>query len=895
MNEAILFVAALFSLLLTVIYWAARKQQKLQAEVRSARRVESLAGFRMAKTYSLEEILREILTTLMRVYSSRGGTLEFHGKLFSDHSITLGSKDWKPFPFLKNEEQDLKESGQQSKGFQRYPETKEGHIAFIVNDEDFSCRIDLNGGTAPTHSEYWHIQELVREKISWIIYEKINRTAKAALEEIELPYAVLDINGKQLLNNGLEVGLPDVDESELSKAIGSLCAVGREQILFTAEKSKRKVLVRRVDRGLFAAFFPHDRSGQERGSVGAMESLLYQALDDFSMGMVLLNRDERRQDTQYKITKINTAFYRIFGLDGSNSQSDEVEEILTSAMGPDDMKKFSVGGSHSITNFSYMRRDGLKVRARLTIVKAPDESSLIIFEPVDNTHFLTSSYRHLLDAAQHLYATGDVRQYLREIRDATGSDGVALARRTPDMQGFELREKVGFIINVPQLLLEDLPTRDFINAQGYLVIPMKDGDKVTDALIALKPSEEAIEIALVGAKILEAHNLLQGENHEVHLQNMRYLAEAKRADEATKLKSEFLASMSHEIRTPLNSIIGFADIIHTEVKDLPRELMSEFSGNIVAAGKHLLSLINDILDLTKVETGKMKLDLQEFSISEVVESVQRILKPLLDKGRVNLETKIEEGLDVFIADTVKFKQILYNLLNNAITYSPQGSAVRLEIGRSADGIEMKVVDKGVGIKKEDIDRLFKPFSQLNGKDGGSGLGLLLTRKLAELHGGAIWIDSEYGSGTTVVAYLPNCPAGAAENKVERPGENEKERVFFVTADGHLFDLLATVVDGMGFTLERIEPQLVGKQVKEANEDTVWVIDASPENLNDGIISACRDASKVLLLTEPQDIRAVSELLAAGTLGNDYEGKVSFIDRRNFTKSELLAELNTTGH
>lgn len=895
MNQAILFAALLFLLLLIVVHWAARKRRKLEAEVQSARRVDTLAGFRMSRTYSLEETLRQLLATLSRAYASKDATLEFHGTVFGDHSITVGGNDCQPIPLLENESYDTKESNQLRNGFRRQPETNEGNITFIVNDEDFSCRVELNGGTSPTHGEYRHIQELMREKISWVIYEKTNRAAIAALEEMELPYAVFDVKGRPLVSNGLQKDLPDIDKSEISKAICNLCAVGRDQILLTMEKSKRKVVVRRVDRGLFAAFFPFDSFPLEHGSADAMESLLYQALDDLNMGAVLLSQDERRQDTQYRITKINKAFYRIFGLEGSNAQSDEVEEILTSAMGPDETKRFSVGAPHSITDFSYMRRDGLKVRARLTTIKAPDASSLIIFEPVDDTDFLISSYRRLLDAAQDLYTTGDVRQYLREIRDATNSDGIALARRAPNPHGFELREKVGFIINVPQLLLEDIPSRELINAQGYLVVPMKERGEVAGALIALKPSEDAIQIALIGAKLLEAHNLLRRENHEVHLQNMRYLAEAKRADEATKLKSEFLASMSHEIRTPLNSIIGFADIIQSEGKDLPKELMSEFSGNIVTAGRHLLSLINDILDLTKVETGKMKLDLQEFSIGEVVESIQRILKPPLDKGHVTLQTKIEEGLDAFIADAVKFKQILYNLLNNAITYSPQGSTVKLEIGRSADGIEIKVIDKGAGIKKEDIDRLFKPFSQLDGKKGGSGLGLLLTRRLAELHGGAIWIDSEYGNGTTVVAYLPNCPAGIAEAKTDKSGEDEKESVLFVTSDKHLFDLLAAIVDGMGFTLERIEPELVEEQARETNEDTVWVIDASPENLNEGVISACRDASKVLLLTGPEDTETVSRLLEAGSLGNDYESKVSFIDRRNFTKSELLAELNMPGH
>ncbi len=893
MSETILFLATVFSLLLTFVYWIAKKRQKLEVDLQSSRRIESLAGFRIAKSYSLEEVLREILATLARAYGSNIAALEFHGTGFGDFSIRTGKKVRKSFDFLKSDESSSTVTDYQSPAMHKYNGIADRHTAFIVNDEHFSCRVDLEGGILPAHGEYWYIQELMREKISWIINEKLTQTARAALSELGITYTAFDANGKSILGNGNGISLTQgIDEPELRKAISELSGTTREQLTIT--KNKNKVLVRRVDKGLFAVISPSDTASSPEGNTGTIESLLFQALDDFSMGVVVLSKDDHRKDAQYRISNINKAFYRIFGLDGSNAQSDEVEEILSAAMGPEETKKFSVGGSHSTTDFSYMRRDGLRVRARLTVVKGSDESRLIIFEPVENTHAIMSSYRQLINAAHHLFATGDVRLYLKEIRDATHSDGVALAVRTSDLKTFELTEKVGFIINVPQMVLDDLPSRDLINSQGYLVVPMKGRDAVTDALIALKPNEDAIEIFMVGAKILEAHNLLQRENHELLMQNARAISEAKRAGEATRSKSEFLASMSHEIRTPLNSIIGFADIIHTEANDLAAGLLGEFSGNIVTAGKHLLSLINDILDLTKVETGKMKLDLQEFSINEVVESITRILKPLLDRGHISLETRIEDGLDVFVADTVKFKQILYNLLNNAITYSPEGSPVVLDISRSADGIEMKVIDKGTGIKKEDIDKLFKPFSQVGKRNGGSGLGLLLTKRLVELHGGVIWIDSEYGSGTTVVTYLPNCPDGALEKKVHEPIPDEEGQVFFLTTDDHLFQLMAAVVDGMGFSLRKIDPRLVREYEEQTTESTVWVVDASPENLNSEILEACKRASKVLLLTAPENIRTVSDKLSAGPLGSECESKISFIDRRNFTKSELLAELSMAG-
>ncbi|MCL4539777.1 MAG: hypothetical protein M1378_09325 [Bacteroidetes bacterium] len=450
MSETILYLAAAFSLLLTVAYWIARKRQKLEAELLSARRIESLAGFRISKSYSLEEVLKEVLTTLTRAYASCGAVLEFHGRGFGDFSIRVGDKERGQFSLPKKNDGNSTGVDEGSIGPRKYDETREGHVAFIINDEDFSCRVDLDGGVLPAHSEYWYIQELMREKISWIMNEKVNQTAKAALKEIGIPYAALDVNGKPFLSNTDAAGLlQDVDEAELRRAIGDLSDTKTEQVMFTAEKSKQKILIRKVDKEVFAAFFPSDTPAGSQGKYGAVESLLFQTLDDFSMGVVVLNKDDRRKDSQYRITNINRAFYRIFGLDGSNAQSDEVEEILSAALGPDETKKFSVGGSHSTTDFSYMRRDGLKVRARLTVVKGADDSRLIVFEPMENTHLLMSSYRQLINAAHHLFATGDVRLYLKEVRDATHSDGIALARRTADLKGFELAEKVGFIINVP--------------------------------------------------------------------------------------------------------------------------------------------------------------------------------------------------------------------------------------------------------------------------------------------------------------------------------------------------------------------------------------------------------------------------------------------------------------
>jgi len=761
MSEILLFSVA-FSLLLTIAYGFVRKQNKFKSELISARRIQTIVSLRPASGLSIQEALNEILATLSKAYDARNGILEFHAKVFGDFSCSLDEKS----------SSSLLETENPSIGFQRRKdgggtENNGNLVAFVVNDDDFSCHVELRANCFLTHNEYWNVQEEIRDKLSRCLLEKMSKTVKSAFQNVEVPCAIIDACGKVVYKNeSFARDFHSSEEIELAKSISELMDSNRDcAIIFQKDSNgpedkkscpngfvRDKVVIQRIGGGLFAAFSPHTVDQFSTGPNGELEKLLFDAIDDLNLGFVVLEKDNHKQEREFKIASINKAFYRIFGLAGSNAQVEEVDEILSLALRTDGAK--DPPAFHSTADFFYMRRDGIKVRARLTVVKAEEDSFVVVFEPVENAQLLISSYRQLIIAAENLFKTGDVRSYLKELREATRSDGITLAEKSGDSSSFEPTEKAGFVINVPQLIFDDLPTRDLINYQGYLVVPMRHRDGVTGALIALRPSEEEIELVIAGTRILEAHELIKKEINSIHFQIAKVASEARRADSASRSKSEFLANMSHEIRTPLNSIIGFANIIHDEDSELSHDLLHEFSGNIVTAGNHLLSLINDILDLTKVETGKMELDRQSFSVVEVVENIKRILKPMLDVRRIQLEVKIEDGFHAFVADQVRFKQILYNLLNNAITYSHEKSVVKLEIVRSADGMEMRVIDNGIGIKRDNLDKLFRPFVQLAGEKGGTGLGLVLTKRLVELHRGAIWVDSTFGEGTTVVVYLP---------------------------------------------------------------------------------------------------------------------------------------------
>ena len=233
------------------------------------------------------------------------------------------------------------------------------------------------------------------------------------------------------------------------------------------------------------------------------------------------------------------------------------------------------------------------------------------------------------------------------------------------------------------------------------------------------------------------------------------------AEAATMAKSDFLANMSHELRTPLNSIIGFSEVLEDQLLGPLNETQRENVMYILKAGRHLLSLINDILDLSKVESGKMELDVESVSLRELLDASLVMQRERAARHGIKLDRLIEPDHSIVIeADERKLKQILFNLLSNAVKFTPDGGQVLVllkEINGAQD-IEISIRDTGIGIKQEDLPKLFTEFSQLSSaydkKYEGTGLGLALTKKLVELHGGRIWVESEFGKGSLFAFVLP---------------------------------------------------------------------------------------------------------------------------------------------
>jgi len=228
--------------------------------------------------------------------------------------------------------------------------------------------------------------------------------------------------------------------------------------------------------------------------------------------------------------------------------------------------------------------------------------------------------------------------------------------------------------------------------------------------------------------------------------------------EADRIKNEFLANMSHELRTPLNAIIGFSEALSLGILGQLNDKQSEYINDINTSGHHLLSMINDLLDLSKIESGKMVLNKQIFPVQSAIEEAVSLIKPLADRKNIEIKTNVGEKEIKINADRQKLLQILHNLLSNAIKFTNEGGNILLSLKKKPTYIEISVQDNGIGIPAEYHEKIFEKFRQVDNeitrKTGNTGLGLTITRELVEMHGGKIRVESEEGKGATFIFTLP---------------------------------------------------------------------------------------------------------------------------------------------
>jgi len=304
-----------------------------------------------------------------------------------------------------------------------------------------------------------------------------------------------------------------------------------------------------------------------------------------------------------------------------------------------------------------------------------------------------------------------------------------------EMDGIEAASKIHSFSDIPIIYLtaysdeKTLERAKITEPYAYIVKPIKERELHIN-----------IEIAFFKYKI-----------QKINLENEGLIR-------TSRTKSEFMMAMSHELLTPLNSIIGFSDLLKRKNFGELNEIQIKYIDNINLSGKNLLMIVNDILDISKMEADKIDLSIEKVSIADVINISIAIIKDITKQKKIQIITEIDPGLDYIEADMNRIRQVLFNILNNSIKFSKPEGIVTITARKEGDMAQISVSDTGIGIKEEDIGKLFKEFEQIDKgatrQYGGTGLGLVISKKLIELHGGRIWVKSKYGEGSTFTFTLP---------------------------------------------------------------------------------------------------------------------------------------------